>query len=91
MNIRKPKIERFKFSGNLILSTNLAIFSTLTGEKEDKVFVEHKGYIFVRHYDRGDKTFWRCNQMKAGKRCTARVATGGDSILERGEHSNHSP
>lgn len=68
--------------------TNFSTFliSVSTGEKEDRQVVEHKGYIFVRHYEAADKTFWRCNHVVKSKRCTARLTTCGRNISERGTH-----
>lgn len=52
--------------------------------------MQHKGYLFFRHYEAGDKSYWRCQFTGAGRRCFARlVITGSSEVSEKGFH-NHS-
>lgn len=50
--------------------------------------VMHKGRIFYKHYAHYDKTYWRCTQIKASERCSARLCTHSTGVMEINEH-NH--
>lgn len=57
--------------------------------------IQHKGYLFFKHYKTGEKTYWRCTQLIGNrKRCSARLVTGSDiksDITEKGHHEHAAP
>lgn len=59
--------------------------------------IQHKGYLFFKHYKTGEKTYWRCTQLIGHrKRCSARLVTGTstgshDKVIEKGRHEHGKP
>lgn len=58
--------------------------------------IQHKGYLFFKHYKTGEKTYWRCTQMIGHrKRCSARLVTGtgvpDKEVIEKGRHEHGTP
>lgn len=58
--------------------------------------IQHKSYLFLKHYKTGNKTYWRCKQLFGdGNRCSARLVTtdGRTAVIERGRHDHvpHEP
>lgn len=75
------------FHNILLIEQYFSFFFRLSGHKP-VMLIEHKGYLFFKHYETGDKTYWRCRQlMGARKRCAARIVTDSkNTITERGLH-----
>lgn len=57
--------------------------------------IQHKGFLFFKHYKTGEKTYWRCTQSIGNrKRCSARLVTGNNirgDIIEKGRHEHPIP
>lgn len=57
--------------------------------------IQHKGYLFFKHYKTGERTYWRCTHMIGnGKRCSARLVTehkNQSEVIEKGRHDHAIP
>lgn len=53
--------------------------------------VLHKGFMFYKHWTKLNRTFWRCTQVNAVKRCPARLCIESDVITEINEHNHERP
>lgn len=53
--------------------------------------VLHKDFMFYKHFSKSNRTFWRCTQVNAVKRCPARLRIESDEITEINEHNHDRP
>lgn len=71
----------------------------LLSDNKPVLHIQHKGYLFFKHYKSGDKTYWRCTQLIGHrKRCSARLVTTTntttnlqDTVIEKGRHDHGKP
>lgn len=65
---------------------------SLIADKKPVVQIQHKGYLFLKHYKTDEKTYWRCAQLIDNrKRCSARLVTENamdGEIIEKGQHEH---
>lgn len=70
---------------------NLFVCFTECGSSTKLMQLMHNGFLFYRHYVKGDKVYWRCCKSNAALRCRARLTTISDSTAVNEVHDhNHS-
>lgn len=69
---------------SLLIKTLFVLISV----NDSFVQILHKGKVFYKHYNKLEKTYWRCRQVNAPERCLARLCTDAANVVEINDH-NH--
>lgn len=93
--VRLPIELKFILQLEIVANSIRFFIQNSISDNKPVLHIQHKGYLFFKHYKTGSKTYWRCTQLVGHrKRCSARLVTStaaNDHVVEKGHHEHGKP